>query len=348
MTGSGGGTANVNLPLGVRLNGPLSHFGEVEVGTTAARMDIKCSVNAALRIDNIGRAGMPPIFISDFTDVNISSANLNTNNAALALVHVQQDMTRNPAISQPPVGFRSMDNYYHSDHLWSLTFGDPAGGAGAHWENVILGPERNAGQVSVMAGRYKYIGAAGQSMSAVKIVSDHMVDLTGINLRYNNTIDLTDATYGGLKMNGVSYNFAQVSAPSTCGARIQLTMADGKNDVSIYWTDLSVRTGPPLRSFALAAGILTPTRPFFTVETEANAAAQNWTGINLPDGVAACGIEFTARAAVNVRVPTVVVGAGSRFVGPANVVLNNTNKTVTLIGESGVGAAAVFRVKSST
>lgn len=344
LTSSGGGTANVNLPLGVRLNGPLTHFGNIEVETTAARQDIKAYCNAALRIAGVGRAGMPPIFISDFTDVNVSGSNQNVNNGKLAFVHVQQDMTRFPANSQPPVGFRSYDNYFHSDHLWSVTIGDPAGPAGAELENIILGPERNAGQATVMQGRYKYIGAAGYRMRAVRVVSDHMVDFRGVELKHGNIIELIDPVYSGLKLDTLSN--ANVRAPSGCAARIELTMADSGNFVSIFYTDLNMEAKPPRGvTRTIVAGAITADRPNFRVQTEGLAASSPLTKINLPAGVRASGIELTFGSTDNTR--SVVVTPSANIIVPAAITLNNTAKSVTVIGESGAGDTAVFRVKSA-
>lgn len=348
LTASGGGTALVNLPLGVRINGPLTHFGEIEVETTAALQDISAYCNAALRIGGIGRAGMPPIFISDFNDVNVSGSNQNVNNGKLAFVHVQQDMTRFPANSQPPSGFRSYDNYFHSDHLWSITIGDPAGPAGNESENIILGPERNAGQASVMEGRYKYIGATGYRMRAVTVSSDHMVDFRGVQMFDTNPIVLTDPVWSGLRLDRKA--FVDVRAPSGCAPRIELAMVDGENFVSIYYTDLNMQARPPRGATKVMGadgnpvGEVTADRPNFRIETN-GAASQPLTGINLPAGVRASGIELTFGCVVNVR--AVVVTPGARIIAPAAITLNNTTKSVTVVGESGVGNAAVFRVKSA-
>lgn len=348
ITGSiGGGTATVNEPNGVYVNGPVSTAFPlgVETETTAARAIFNFVGNAAST-----RAVCPPIFISDFTDVEVSRANLNVNNGNLALVHVQQDATRfgtAAAQSQPPVGFKSQGNYFHSDHKYSVTYGDPATAGSAEVENIILGPECNAGSPTAMTARYAHVGKAGQRMRGLRVVSDHDVDFRNCELRFHNTCELTDPSYSGLELNTAAA--MMVTAPSACGPRILLTMADTANNVSTWWTDLNVRNLPPMNAVrTIAAGKITMQRPVFRVDTEDAAASDDLDAIDLPAGVPACGIELTFRSSANARVVTVKVaaGAGARILGPADVVLNNINRTITLIGESGAGNTAVFRVKS--
>lgn len=338
----GAGTANINMPLGVRKNGPLSTTYPlgIEVETTSARQIIRATLNA---VNTKATGGT--VFISDFTDVEVVGANSNVGHAGLYHVHVQEDKTRFPANSQPPVGFRSQFNYYHSDQLGSVSYGDPATTGALEVENIILGPECNAGSPTTMEARYRHIGKPGQRFRGLRVVSDHIADFRGAELRKHNTFELTDFQYAGLKLDTSSY--AMVTAPSECASRVELTMSDATNFVTRFWTDLGMTTLPPFGvTRTIAAGVISTTRPFFRVDTEGAAAADDLTSIDLPTGVPANGITLTIRSVANARVVTlkVATGASARILGPADFVLDNISKTVTLIGESGSGNTAVFRI----
>ena len=345
LTSSGGGTAQVDgVPV---INGPVStkppqQGGKhVEEGSTAAFQDIERNY-----FNSAGNAAaMPALFLSEFNDVNVRHNNFNSNSTLKgALMHFQQDNTRNASLGSPPQGFRERDNFFHAGHLISVSFGDPATGSGANCKDIRLGPPRTAVTRALLEARYKFVGKAGaMRFEGTSIISDDIVDLRGLELLRYNRIDLIDKDYAGVKVDSLFRGI--VYAPSESAPLIDTSaLSSAINYMVIEWTDIGARTLPPPSPRSISAGRLSAIRALHIIDTEGASAADDLTHVDLPTGVQASGMRITLRPVTGSRVVTVKNGSG--IWTPSDIVLGNSLTSVTLEGVSGSGANCVWRVVS--
>lgn len=349
FTSSSGGNATVNLPNGVHVNGgastsPTAQGGVyLEQGSTSAYHMFEANY---FNQSTARGGGCPAILVSDCTDAILLRNNFNTNAAGTvtSYVHLQQDMTKDPTNGQPYQGFKMRDNYCHSTHIYSFTFGDAATGGGNIVENVEIGPFLSAGAGNNLSARVKYVGKTGVSYTCrdFRFSSDDYVDLRGVTMQGANTIHLTHMSFAGLYLDTTFYGELHCDAAIYTAGNISNTITDTGNFLRVKLSNGAV-IEPPETQLSIASGAITATRTRHRLISE-TGSADDLTTINLATGVPATGRKLRLTATSG---HTITVKTGASILTPSDKVLDATTKSVALEGDTGSGSSSVFRVIGS-
>lgn len=283
ITGESAQTADADLPSGYDLIGaasPNTALG-VEDDSTCSLQGIQSSMV------NISSAGNPDpsMFISDWTDVTIQRNNFN-HSASAALgyhVHVQEDQTRDPTKSAGISGFVFTQNFFHSRHLQSVTFGDVANGGGTYGP-ITVRDNTSAGATADVSHRFAYVGPASPvgNLYDSQVDVDFGIDLRNCNAQGANFFAVRDVNYGRFDADLLIEGLLHMS--SDRAAQRSITTADASNRLTTFWMDLGMWDHRKRNSATIASGAITVNQPMTNVISE-TGTSDLLTAVNFPTGV---------------------------------------------------------------